>query len=70
MEAAKQLYSEGLVPTMLQLDVENVDSITRAKEEVARCYGRVDVLVNNAAVLHRVRGSVVRREEREGGSFL
>jgi len=68
MEAAKQLYSEGLVPTILQLDVENRDSITRAKEEVRRSYGRVDVLVNNAAVLHRV-SREARREAVERGSF-
>ena len=55
MEAAKQLYSEGLVPALLQLDVDNGDSIALAKEEVARSYGRVDVLVNNAGVLLRVR---------------
>jgi len=57
-EAARQLRSEGLAPEQLQLDVDHVDSINAAKEEVRKSFGRLDVLVNNAAVMLKVRGSV------------
>ena len=50
--AVKQLKEEGLqpVPEFLPLDVDSEESIRTAKETVEKKYGRLDVLINNAAV--------------------
>ena len=53
-EAVRQLQVEGLNPEFLSLDVDSKESITAATEEVQKKYGRLDVLINNAAVLFRV----------------
>ena len=52
--ALRQLQQEGLSPEFLALDVDNLQSIESAKEEVEGKYGRLDVLINNAAVLFKV----------------
>ena len=52
--AVKQLEEEGLQPEFLPLDVDSEESIRTAKETVEKKYGRLDVLINNAAVLLRV----------------
>ena len=54
-EAVQQLQGEGLSPEFLPLDVDNEESIQAAREEVQRKYGHIDVLINNAGVLFRVR---------------
>lgn len=51
--ALRQLQQEGLSPEFLALDVDNLQSIESAKEEVEGKYGRLDVLINNAAVLFK-----------------
>ena len=56
-EAVQQLQGEGLSPEFLPLDVDSEKSIQAAREEVQRKYGRIDVLVNNAGVLFRVRST-------------
>ena len=50
-----ELMSEGLQPVFLPLDVDSEESIQAAKEAVHTQFGRLDVLVNNAAVLFKVR---------------
>ena len=50
-----ELMSEDLHPVFLPLDVDNEESILAAKEAVENLFGRLDVLVNNAGVLYRVR---------------
>lgn len=51
LEAAEKLRSEGLEVPVVTLDVDNEQSPAQAVAEVQRLYGRLDVLVNNAAVL-------------------
>ena len=54
-EARRVLESEGLHPSLLHLDVDSQQSIQQARDLVEEKYGRLDVLVNNAAVGFRVR---------------
>jgi NAD(P)-dependent dehydrogenase (short-subunit alcohol dehydrogenase family) len=49
--AALELQSQGLPVEAIALDVTDAGSITLAVAEVARRYGRLDVLVNNAGIL-------------------
>ena len=53
--AAAELAADGAVdpaPLARRLDVTDVDSIQRLAGDLAERYGRLDVLVNNAAVLY------------------
>ena len=54
-EAVRQLESEGLHPELLSLDVTSVESVTAARQKVQQSHNRLDVLVNNAGVMFRVR---------------
>jgi NAD(P)-dependent dehydrogenase (short-subunit alcohol dehydrogenase family) len=49
--AAAALASDGPAPPVVALDVTEPDSIRAAVAEVLNRYGRIDVLVNNAAIL-------------------
>lgn len=49
--AAEKLQSEGLDVPVVALDVDREESSAAAVAEVKRLYGRLDVLVNNAAIL-------------------
>jgi NAD(P)-dependent dehydrogenase (short-subunit alcohol dehydrogenase family) len=49
--AAATLASEGLEPAVVALDVTDDDSVRSAVATVMDLYGRIDVLVNNAAIL-------------------
>ncbi len=51
-EAAAKLASEGLEPPVVALDVTDGASIKAAVEEIVGLFGRIDVLVNNAGILH------------------
>jgi NAD(P)-dependent dehydrogenase (short-subunit alcohol dehydrogenase family) len=51
-EAAQPLIDERLTIIPCQLDVTDVASIERARSRVASEIGRLDVLVNNAAILY------------------
>ena len=53
----KQLEEEGLQPEFLHLDVDSEESIRTAKETVEKKHGRLDILINNAGVLLRVRSA-------------
>ena len=47
---AKALRKEGLPVTALQLDVISQESIHKARASVKKMFGRLDILINNAAV--------------------
>jgi NAD(P)-dependent dehydrogenase (short-subunit alcohol dehydrogenase family) len=49
--AAASLASEGLDPAVVTLDVTDGDSVRSAVATVMDLYGRIDILVNNAAIL-------------------
>jgi NAD(P)-dependent dehydrogenase (short-subunit alcohol dehydrogenase family) len=49
--AAATLTSEGLEAPVVALDVTDADSVRAAVAEVMDLFGRIDVLVNNAAIL-------------------
>jgi NAD(P)-dependent dehydrogenase (short-subunit alcohol dehydrogenase family) len=49
--AAESLAAEGLDAPVVQLDVEDGTSIVDAVAEIVALFGRIDILVNNAAVL-------------------
>lgn len=51
LAAAEKLQSEGLDVPVVALDVDREGSAAEAVAEVKRLYGRLDVLVNNAAIL-------------------
>jgi NAD(P)-dependent dehydrogenase (short-subunit alcohol dehydrogenase family) len=50
--AAKQLADRGLDILFYQLDVSNQSNISRIAQQVEQQFGRLDVLVNNAAILY------------------
>ena len=50
--AAKQLTDKGFNIIFYQMDVTNQDSIDDAYDKIIQRFGRVDVLVNNAAILY------------------
>ncbi|MBX2947541.1 MAG: SDR family oxidoreductase [Cyclobacteriaceae bacterium] len=52
-EAVDRLKEEGLVVHFLLLDVTDEASIKQAAKQVKEQFGKVDVLINNAAVLLR-----------------
>lgn len=49
--ATKTLRSEGLDVEAIKIDMSNVESISQAVEQISSSPGRLDVLINNAAVL-------------------
>lgn len=49
-EAARQLLSEGLDVEAVVLDVTDARSIEAAATGIAERYGRLDILINNAAI--------------------
>ncbi|NIK61827.1 SDR family oxidoreductase [Kribbella shirazensis] len=49
--AVKELVAEGLDAAALQLEVTDAASVRAAAEHVGATYGRLDVLVNNAAII-------------------
>ncbi len=60
--AAEELGEVGLHPLSLAADTRNEDEIDNAVRQVLDAYGRIDVLVNNAAVLMTfVKGEAIDR---------
>jgi NAD(P)-dependent dehydrogenase (short-subunit alcohol dehydrogenase family) len=50
--AAKQLANRGLDVLFYQLDVSNQSNISRIARQIEQQFGRLDILVNNAAILY------------------
>jgi NAD(P)-dependent dehydrogenase (short-subunit alcohol dehydrogenase family) len=50
--ASERLSEEGLDVTFYQLDVSDESQINRIADQVESQFGRIDVLVNNAAILY------------------
>src|SRR5262249_44587686 len=50
-EASRRLRDEGLAVRFLALDQTRPDSIAAAARQVEQQFGRLDILVNNAAIL-------------------
>lgn len=50
--AIKQLEDERLDVTFYQLDVSNKNNIKHVSEKISQQFGRLDILVNNAAILY------------------
>src|SRR4051812_25150566 len=50
--AAKQLADRGLDVLFYQLNVSSQSNISRIAQQVEQQFGRLDVLVNNAAILY------------------
>ena len=50
--AAKQLIDRGLDVVFYQLDVSNYSYVDRIIFQIEKQFGRIDVLVNNAAILY------------------
>lgn len=61
-EAADVLTGEGLIVTALHLDTTDTDSTRRAATTVAGDHGKLDILVNNAAVRVEKYGIVPSRQ--------
>ena len=57
-EAIKKLNEEGLHPKFHQLDITDKCSLERLKNFLQTTYGGLDVLVNNAGILFKVKVSV------------
>lgn len=55
-KAVSDLKEKGLDVELLQIDVSNSASIKKAVDELEKKYDRLDVLVNNAGILHREEG--------------
>ncbi|CAF2930053.1 unnamed protein product, partial [Rotaria sp. Silwood2] len=49
-EAVKKLKEENIKAMFVHIDVCNQESIQKAAEQVKQEYGRIDILINNAAI--------------------
>jgi len=49
--AAKELVADGIDAGAIQLEVTDERSTQKAADHIAQAYGRLDVLVNNAAII-------------------
>lgn len=56
---AEKLRGEGLDTVALQLDTQDAASVQKAAQQVAERYGKLDVLVNNAAAFFDAGGSIL-----------
>ncbi len=51
--ATNQLQSEGLDAEFVQLDVSNPESIKSAVQQIASNHDQLDILINNAGIIHK-----------------
>lgn len=61
-EALLNLKMEKNAPHLLQLDITNQESIQHAFDQVKSEFGKLDVLINNAAILLKEDQSLLRNE--------
>ena len=55
LEAVKELTAEGMKNVKYhQLDIDNVDSIEKLKNDIVTKYGGIDILINNAGIAFKV----------------
>ena len=59
LEAQKKLKAENLTVTLLDLDVTNDESVRHAFEKVKAEFSKLDVLINNAAILFKEDNSLL-----------
>ena len=52
-EVIAKLKQEGLTVYFIQLDVSNRNQIIKTAEEIKNQFGKLDVLINNAAIMPR-----------------
>ena len=52
--AVAKLEAEGLRPKFHQLDIDSAESIGNLREYLSETYGRLDVLINNAAMAYKM----------------
>ncbi len=57
--ASKQLKDKGMDVIFYQLDVSNYNDIKNISLQIEHQYGRLDVLVNNAAILYEIVGNTL-----------
>ncbi|XP_075942362.1 dehydrogenase/reductase SDR family member 7B isoform X1 [Anarhichas minor] len=48
-----QVCTQTYTPSTVVFDLSDTDTVHRAAEEILKCYGRVDVLINNAGISYR-----------------
>lgn len=49
-EIEKKLKDQGLIVKFFPMDISNDEEIKNTHEKIVKCYGRVDILFNNAGV--------------------
>lgn len=59
LEAQRQLQNEGLQAAFCHLDVAQEASIQKAAEKISNEYNKLDILINNAAILHEEDRSIL-----------
>lgn len=47
------LSLQTYIPKTVTFDLSNTERVTTAGEEILKCYGHVDVLINNAGISYR-----------------
>ncbi|KAM6904393.1 dehydrogenase/reductase SDR family member 7B [Xenentodon cancila] len=52
-ESSAGLQQQTFTPSIVVFDLANTDEVGRAAEEILKCYGQVDVLINNAGISYR-----------------
>lgn len=50
-EAVEKLNKIGLKPRFVQIDVTELDSIVKAKQQIEQEVGKIDILINNAGIM-------------------
>ncbi|XP_072225634.1 dehydrogenase/reductase SDR family member 7B [Leuresthes tenuis] len=52
-ESAADTQQQTFTPSTVVFDLADADTVGRAAEEILKCYGQVDVLINNAGISYR-----------------
>ncbi|KAM9843226.1 dehydrogenase/reductase SDR family member 7B [Aulostomus maculatus] len=53
MTSSRDTQQQTYTPRTVTFDLANSDSVDKAAEEILKCYGQVDVLINNAGISYR-----------------